>query len=221
MALPAGARILELGCGPGDFWNHNPPRIPPGWQVTLSDFSEGMLAQAQAVVGPIFPSFDFRVIDAQSIPYPDAAFDGLIANHMLYHVPDRPRALAEIRRVLRPGGTLYATTVGDMHLREIGALTGRFDPSLAAASWPYTLGFTLENGPAQVQAFFPEVRVLRYPDALRVTDPAILADYMLSTTALGSEDPRRPDLIAFLREEMERNGGELAITKEAGMVVGR
>src|SRR3712207_7214019 len=48
-------------------------------------------------------------------------------------VPDRPEAYAEIRRVLRPGGQLYAATVGQQHLREIKALARRFDPELA--SW--------------------------------------------------------------------------------------
>ncbi len=54
----------------------------------------------------------FKEIDAQSIPFEDETFDAVIANHMLYHVPDRPKAIAEIKRVLKPGGRLIATTIG-------------------------------------------------------------------------------------------------------------
>ena len=45
-------------------------------------------------------SFKFEEIDAQSIPYETKTFDAVIANHMLYHVPDRAKAIAEIKRVL-------------------------------------------------------------------------------------------------------------------------
>lgn len=48
LALPANARILELGCGPADLWRENADRIPAGWNITLTDFSEGMLAAARA-----------------------------------------------------------------------------------------------------------------------------------------------------------------------------
>ena len=50
--------------------------------------------------------FTFGKIDAQSIPYEKDSFDAVIANHMLYHVPDLARTLSEIRRVLRPEGCL-------------------------------------------------------------------------------------------------------------------
>jgi ubiquinone/menaquinone biosynthesis C-methylase UbiE len=65
--------------------------------------------------------FSMRRMDVQALDLPDAAFDAVVANWMLYHVPDRPRALAEIRRVLRPGGTLFSATNGDAHVREIDA----------------------------------------------------------------------------------------------------
>ena len=45
--LPEKCRILELGCGPGDLWGENMHRISPGWEITLSDFSPGMLEKAQ------------------------------------------------------------------------------------------------------------------------------------------------------------------------------
>src|SRR5690349_16018954 len=100
--LPAAARVLELGCGPAYLWAANARRIPAGWDITLSDFSAGMLQAAKDSLAVLEREFKFEVIDAQSIPYDAEAFDLVIANHMLYHVPDRPKAIAEIRRVLKP-----------------------------------------------------------------------------------------------------------------------
>lgn len=51
-----------------------------------------------------------KIIDIQNIPYEDNSFDLVIANMMLYHVPDLPRALAEVGRVLKPEGKLYTAT---------------------------------------------------------------------------------------------------------------
>src|SRR5690348_5746292 len=116
--LSQGARVLELGTGPGYLWQSNRDRIPEDLQITASDFSPGMVEEAKHNLawGKVF---DFQVIDAQSIPYEDAFFDAVIANHMLYHVPDRPKALGETRRVLKPGGRFYASTVGEHHMAEI------------------------------------------------------------------------------------------------------
>ena len=71
------------------------------------------------------PAFTFAVLDAQALTYPAGAFDAVIANHMLYHVADKARAFAELRRVLVPGGRLYAATNGTDHMRELRALSRR------------------------------------------------------------------------------------------------
>ena len=63
--------------------------------------------------------------DIRDLPFEDESFDGVVANHMLYHVPDRPQALAEIRRVLRSAGRVFATTNGGDHLQEIKAFYER------------------------------------------------------------------------------------------------
>ena len=191
--LPAVGRILELGCGPGLLWRANFERIPRGWEVTLSDFSPGMLAEARRTLGSHADRFYFREIDTQAIPYADGAFDGVIANHMLYHVPDRPRALGEIARVLAPGGVLYATTVGTNHLRELDALLERAlpnSPSRRSVS-SATLGFTLENGAEQLESYFAAVALRRYQHDLRVTEVEPLVAYLLSGARARDLAPQR------------------------------
>ena len=161
MCLPERARILELGCGPGDLWAINRARIPTGWELTLTDASPGMVEAAQRKLADLKPVPTLKVVDAQSIPFDAVTFDAVIANHMLYHVPDRRRTLAEIRRVLRPGGKLFATTVGGGAMTELWALVEAFIPDIHASTQAVASGFTLENGGDQLAEVFSERGTLR------------------------------------------------------------
>src|SRR6266545_1500464 len=178
------SRILELGCGPGRLWLQNIERIPADGEITLSDFSPGMLEETRRNLAGSGRPFSFEVIDAQSIPFADASFDAVIANHMLYYVPDRAKALGEIRRVLRSGGYLYASTVGAAHLREMGELAEQFDPRLVpwVGARP-TDSFRLENGAEQLAPYFAEVALHRYEDALIVTEAEPLVAFIASEDA--------------------------------------
>lgn len=219
--LPPNARILELGAGAGWLWAANAERIPAGWDVTLSDFSPGMVEEQRRNLAKVGHAFTHEEIDAQAIPHPDAVFDALIANHMLYHVPDRAKAIAEMRRVLKPGGTLYTATNGYAHLQEIHQLMARF--GLQPADW---LGgfvergaYTLENAAEQLQAQFAQVELRRYDDAIEVREPQPLVDYVLSFPAKLSEQ-QIAALQAFIQAEIDRSG-KMAITKDMGVLIAR
>jgi len=184
-APPPGGRVLELGCGPATtLWGANLERIDPSWRLTLTDFSPGMIEAARAVLGA---RAEYVVADAQELPFADESFDVVLANHMLYHVPDRPRAFLEIRRVLASGGVCHASTNGEGHLRELG--------ELASGWWAFAEhveAFGLESGPAQLEPFFADVRVERYPDDLAVTEVEPVLAFLRSSRyydgrALGEE----------------------------------
>lgn len=160
IALPDGARVLEVGCGPGEFWKQNDDRLDPGWRLMLTDQSAGMIEVARGVLGD---RAEYAVVDAQELPFADDSFDVVLAHHMLYHVRDRPRAFAEIRRVLVPGGHFHASTNGPGHLDELGAL---YD----APFWKHLEAFGLETGPPQLEPFFAGIRVERLDGELRVTE---------------------------------------------------
>ena len=213
--LPANAKVLELGCGSGALWMTCPERIPPGWSITLSDFSSGMLDAAWRNLVTINRGLKFEQIDAQSIPYTDETFDVVIANFMLYHVPDRPKALAEIQRVIKPGGVLVAATAGENHLKEMHSWFGRHVPS--AGMLTFRDLFTLENGLSQLQPFFDVIELRRYIDGLRITEIAPLMAYLRSTTTYGDEPES-----AFARLEQELSNqlqakGAIEITKDSGV----
>jgi ubiquinone/menaquinone biosynthesis C-methylase UbiE len=227
--LPPDARILELGCGPGQLWSENEERIPDGWTVTLTDASPGMVRAARERLGPD-RRMAFRVADARDIPFRDGAFDAIIANHMLYHVPAMPRALSEVVRVLSPGGCLYAATNGEGHMRELGPMRHVLDPSHppdAATKEPP--GFSLENGAAQLSQWFLEVSLRRYEDALVVTEATPLMEYLLSgASADAAVREARPEGLArraamlkkLLDEKLTKRGG-IRLTKDSGLFVAR
>ncbi len=219
--LPAGARVLEVGCGPGWLWSRNADRILPTWQVTLADFSPGMLAEAQQNLAGLRP-FGFEVADAQALPFEAESFDALIANHMLYHVPDRARALAEFRRVLRPGGRLYAATNGQAHLRELFELTQRLAPQLVRwGGAAVDESFNLENGGEQLARHFADVDLRRYPDGLVVTEAEPLVAFIMSMhVADGTDKTLRAKLLAQV-EAMLREQGAIHIGKDSGIFLAR
>lgn len=209
VAPAPGARILEVGCGPAEFWKRNLDRIDPTWQLTLTDLSPGMVEAARAV---LHDRAEYEVADAQELPFADASFDVVLASHMLYHVPDRPKGLAEIRRVLGSGGFLHAAANGDGHMRQLDELVGD--------DWDFTrLGdlFGLENGIAQLEAFFVDVRVERMESGLEVTEVEPLVAYVASSSTFrGDIDRIRRDA-----EEAFARGGVFRIESHPGVLHAR
>jgi SAM-dependent methyltransferase len=218
MTLAHDARVLEVGTGTGQMWARNRDRIPAGWRIVVSDFTVGILRDGLAALAPIARPFEALQLDAQVLPFEDAAFDAIVANHMLYHVPDVPRALAEFHRVLKPGGRCFAATFSHSNMREFDEAAQRFlgIPVSRAASH-----FGLETGLAPMRAAFPGVEVLRYPDSLVVTEASPLIDYINSTTSsrrAGISAEQKAALREFFEREISARGA-FHISKDAGMFV--
>lgn len=213
--LPANARILELGCGHGLLWKENANRIPAGWNIALSDFSQGMLDAAWRNLVVIGRAFQFKEIDAQSIPYADETFDAVVANHMLYHVPDRPKAIAEIKRVLKPGGCLFATTVGANHMKE---MMDWYRQVHVSKTWESMANpFILENGLEQLAPFFSDVRLSRYEDNLCVAELEPIMAYIRSgIRVLELSETELANLQQELEKELQKEGC-IFISKDSGL----
>jgi ubiquinone/menaquinone biosynthesis C-methylase UbiE len=111
---PADACVLDVGCGPGRYLAKFPEMVPGGQAIGI-DLSAGMAAEARAVAEVV-------VGDAQALPFPDTSVDGVIAAHMLYHVPEVDTALHEFARVVHPEGCVLIVLNRRDHLREIRQL---------------------------------------------------------------------------------------------------
>lgn len=218
MGLVDGMRILEIGCGPGTLWHEYADHFSRGLAPILTDFSPGMVKAASEKNQAMGLDYPYAVMSAQEIAFPENTFDAVLAHFMLYHVPDLPTTLDNIRRVLKPGGKAFAMTVGDGHMSRIGELVHEFDPTL---NWEeFRLPFTVQNGKAQLEAFFHPVQVLAYEDALHVTEVEPLVAYVASSMRFTDEAQRKQAAFAAYLEAKRRAGnGVIKIEKETSMFV--
>lgn len=213
-ALKPGMRILELGCGNAAMWKKHVDDLPEGCELLLTDLSAGMLAEARRQLGEREHG-RYEQVDAMDIPYGDAGFDAVIANMMLYHVPDIDRALAEIRRVLKPDGWFACATNGEQGIGSfLAEVFADFDASVRMQE--IATRFSLENGTRRLMKHFHSVHMLRRDDALDVTDAEDLADYVLSLTSM-AELRALPRAEILRRIESRMTQGHLLIPKVYGM----
>jgi len=104
--FPAGSRILEAGCGVGAQTVHL-ARNNPGCAIVSVDISEVSLAEARRKVAERgFTNVEFQQGDIFNLTYPAAAFDHVFVCFVLEHLAEPARALAALKRVLKPGGTI-------------------------------------------------------------------------------------------------------------------
>jgi len=99
------ASVLELAAGTGVLTRELAARLAPGTHLVATDLNESMLAVAQAQ--ETARKVDWRQADAMALPFADASFDAVVCQFGVMFFPDKVHAFAEMRRVLRPGGTLW------------------------------------------------------------------------------------------------------------------
>jgi ubiquinone/menaquinone biosynthesis C-methylase UbiE len=216
--LPKKGNLLELGCGRGDLWLENIEKIPNNIQAILSDYSEGMVYQAQTNLSCVKKGFSFNLINAECIPFPDASFDIVLAIHMLFHVKNPDVAMNEIHRVLKPGGKLCASTVGKNHLKELDKLMNLFDPEITTFGQNQIVAFNLDNGKTAIEKYFKQVRMERYPDSLCVSDSAMLIAY-IESYAKELTTGKEQDLCEFINRALLESDGIIKITKDSGIII--
>jgi len=199
--------VLDVGCGSGAYVEPLCGRLAHGGFLLAGDLSWGMLRDVAAKSLPV--SVGLLNADAMRLPLPDCCCDVVLANHMLFHVPQMEAAAMEFHRVLRPGGghLLAATNSRDClrafitEIEEAGRALGC--PGVTLPVSPH-VRFTLENGWAVLSPCFPDVVQDVVKSALVFSDAAPAVDYIDSLRP--TYEPWLPDGIAWetLIEQVER-----------------
>jgi SAM-dependent methyltransferase len=103
LALKPGEAVLDIGSGPGLLAQELAEAVGAGGRVRGVDRSADILAMASRRCADL-PWVEFAAADATTLPYPDASFDAAVSTQVYEYVADIPAALAELHRILRPGG---------------------------------------------------------------------------------------------------------------------
>jgi ubiquinone/menaquinone biosynthesis C-methylase UbiE len=187
---PYGAG-LEIGAGTG-YFSLNLLQLGALERVTATDISPGMLATLRDSAGRL--GLDVRTVetDAERLPFEDASFDLVFGHAVLHHIPDLERALAEFRRVLRPGGALafcgepsrYGDLLAAVPKRSAGAVAPLWRAAIGAPSRPAHDGHSEPTGRLEhevdVHAFAPTA-LSRQLDAAGFGDVRIRGEELLSS----------------------------------------
>jgi SAM-dependent methyltransferase len=217
---PARARVLEVGCGAGWLWAEASAHLPSGLDLTLTDLSRGMVVEAVERVGGLgrHRRVDGGIADAQALPFAPGSFDVVIANHMLYHVPDPRLAVDELARVVRPGGVVMAGTVGPSHLRELDEIrTEVFAQTRVGATVAI---FGVEVGEPMLRGCFVDVEWRHYDDWLDCTDPDDVLAFLASTPPVeGASHEERRRVVEAVHRRFAAGGGRMRVSKETGVFV--
>ncbi len=216
--ITEGMKILELGCGNGRLWIENKAKLPADCEIILSDISEGMIRDVRREQSLQDDRFSFAAFDCHAIPYEDASFDLVIANHVLFYCKDVDRVCSEVGRVLKPGGRFVCGTYGMAHMQEVSRLVTQFDDRITLSGENLYEHFGKENGAQALAPYFAEVDWQQYEDALIVTQAEPLIEYVLSCH--GNQNQYILEKYNKFRKYVEgqiRNG--YTITKDAGIFI--
>ncbi|MBQ0828258.1 class I SAM-dependent methyltransferase [Streptomyces tagetis] len=214
-------RVVDIGCGNGLFLRrlrHDRPDL----DVVLGlDLSPGMLAE---VPGPV------AVADATRLPLAAGSAGAALAVHMLYHVPDIPRAVRELARVVVRDGLVIASTnserdkpeLDDLWQRAAGDVlgTGRGPARIAVSA-----RFSLEKAPSLLGAEFGHVDTVDLPATITVRDPEPVIAHLASYRAWADRhevpfDAAVDRARALAADHIARHGS-YEITSRAGLLVCR
>jgi ubiquinone/menaquinone biosynthesis C-methylase UbiE len=196
-ALRPGDRVLDVGCGTGVIARRAAEQVGPAGAVTAIDLSPEMIEVARATPAPVAPPIEWHTGDAVSLPFPDGAYDVVLCQMALMFMENRVAAVAEMRRVLKPGGRIVVSTPGPIQpvftaleraiVEHIGADLGMFVRAVFSMPDPEAVAALLrEAGLRNVTGSVSRVR-------LRLPAPAEFLWQYISVTPLAPLVARAPE----------------------------
>ncbi len=220
-------KVLDVGCGYGQYYDKLLDRVP-GAEYYGVDLFQGVLrSHSGADTGRL------SVADAVALPYPSGTFDVVMANHMLYHVPDIEAAIREIRRVMKPTGVMMAPTHSVQTMPELRVLLRRAviiltqqPPSAVRAPLHASDLFGLENGTRTLARHFYAVSRFEIPTTMIFTTLDPFLNYLTAMRDLLElylpSDVSWEAIMDVLREQVTQlihQWGEVPISRLAGVLI--
>ena len=219
--------VADVGCGNGFDLRQIVPQGRCRHAIGL-DLSAGMLRSLEHLCQS--GGLSLIQADAQRLPLPDQSVDVALAMHMLYHVPDLPAAIGELRRITTPGGTVLASTNSPAHLAEIdellaATLSGQLDRPVRAMP---ALSFTTQSGAAMLAREFSSVtlRTLDAPLSIPVAQPVLayvgsMREPILASVGEALDFDAVLDDIAVRVEQVIQARGSFRATTHMGVFICR
>lgn len=220
-------RVLDIGCGYGAYYDRLNPRFPDLSYYGV-DLSEGMLRQHAA-----YETGRLTVGEATQLPFTSGSFDVVMANHMLYHIPDLEAAMREIKRVLKPDGVLMATTHSIQTMPELRMLIRRAiiiltraNPSSVRPPMAVSDLFSLETGTRFLSRYFFGVCRYEIPTTLIFHNEADFLSYLDNLRELmelylptdvtweGVQEVLREQVAQFIHQL-----GDMQVSRLAGVLI--
>ncbi|PGT96307.1 class I SAM-dependent methyltransferase [Bacillus cereus] len=202
LQLQGDEKILEVGCANGNFLSLLQTNGHTG-RLTGFDQSKTMLSEA-AIKNSII---EWRLGDAGKLPFKANCYDWIVARHMLYHMKNVKKAIQGFHKVIRPGGSLLATTNSNVTLPRIVEMCNRM---LDAFDLPKTTSsvtpFCLENGKEILQSVFPTVEVKVIHNALVFHHATPILNYissMFPSLNIPDNTYLHAEMKEWLKEEVE------------------
>ena len=225
--LTGAETVADIGCGNGVYLAELARRGHRGRTLGV-DLSAGMLQAARASAG----AAGLLAADAAALPLADRVADITLAPHMLYHVPDRPAAVRELRRITRPGGQVLVVLNAADHLAELTdlAIAAAVDFGLPRHSSQAEIradgGVDLDTGAALLGREFASVDRHEFVSELAVPDPQPVLDYIASMRLVQSVADGGAVIAAAARLLPEMlvpspDDGIIRIRTHTGCLVGR
>ena len=222
--------ILDINPSDGVYFDLLSSHIPEG-NYFATDVSFSMLEDAQQ--HEFAPDMNLSLATPHALPFPDATFDIVIADHILYHLDHLDMLLTELHRVLRDDGVLMASTDSQFTMGEFDTLTrraltllGRPPRSNDIYYGRFVESFALENGAVQLARCFRGVARYELPSTLVFTDTPPVMDFLYSNRV--AIEPTLPPEVHWdaymniMNEQVRRlisHFGELVVNRLSGVLL--
>ncbi len=235
LALTGTEELLDLGCGNGFVLEHVRPHLSAGHIVGL-DIAPGVLTAARDRLAGVATPCEWVEGTADDLSaFGTDTFDRVMANYMMHYVPDIGACVAEVRRVLRPGGRFLLTTdrtdsMVEMYEAHFAALTAMNAPRRLFKATPKGR-ISLDNGHRYLTPHFGGVELRTWQDQLQFSAPGPFLDfYSAHNYCCAASQPGElgPGFFTELHERVRElvaavidDRGYFAVTKFTGSFVCR